>query len=72
MCLATPGKIKEIKEKAAKVDFMGKEITVKLELLTNPKVGEWIIAHKNLAIGKLPENDALEIINLIKKSGHVH
>jgi hydrogenase assembly chaperone HypC/HupF len=72
MCLATPGKIKEINEKTALVDFMGKEVWIKLELLTNPKKGEWVIAHKDLAIGKVPENDALEIINLIKESGHSH
>jgi hydrogenase maturation factor len=43
------------------------EYKVELSLIDKPKVGDWILAHADLAVSKLPEKEALEIIELIKR-----
>jgi len=63
MCLAIPGKIKEIKGKVAKVDFSGviQEANISLmdiELKTN----DYVLIHAGFVIQKLLAKDAKEII----------
>jgi hydrogenase expression/formation protein HypC len=53
MCLATPGKIIEVKKgKKALVDFQGlkKEIDISL---VKASVGDWVIVHAGFAIEKI-------------------
>lgn len=66
MCLATPLKIKKIKEKMASVEHGGRNFNVSLSLIPGAKIGDWILAHSEMAISIIPEKDALEILNLIK------
>ncbi|WP_297092754.1 HypC/HybG/HupF family hydrogenase formation chaperone [Thermococcus sp.] len=62
MCLAVPGRVIEIKGKVAVVDFGGVRREVRLDLLPNVEVGDYVIVHTGFAIEKLDEKRALEIL----------
>ena len=66
MCLATPAKIISIKDKMAEVDDGHARKKVHLVLIKNPKIGEYLLVHTNLAISKIDKKEAKEIINLNK------
>ena len=63
MCLAIPGKIIEVDGTKAKVDFLGNILNVELSLVT-AGVGEYVLVHAGVAIASLPEDEALETVNL--------
>lgn len=67
MCLATPMKLIRIEDGFGFVEHDNKEYKVTLSLIDDPKVGDWILAHADLAVSRLPEKEALEIIELVKK-----
>ncbi|MCX6811353.1 MAG: HypC/HybG/HupF family hydrogenase formation chaperone [Candidatus Berkelbacteria bacterium] len=67
MCLATPAKIISIKNKMAEVDDGHAKKKVYLVLIKNPKIGEYLLVHTNLAISKIDKKEAEEIINLISQ-----
>lgn len=62
MCLAVPGKIIEIEGKTAIVDFGGVKREVRLDLLPDVAVGDYVIVHTGFAIERLDEKRALEIL----------
>ncbi len=68
MCIATPMKIKVIKDGKAVVEHGGKDFNVSLQLIPRAKVGDWVLAHGELAINILPENEAFDILELISKT----
>lgn len=68
MCLATPLQIKKIERTTAFVDHDGKAFPVSLQLIPNAKVGDWVLAHGEIGISILPESEAHDILNLIKKA----
>ncbi|MDF2533363.1 MAG: hydrogenase assembly chaperone hypC/hupF [Clostridia bacterium] len=50
MCLAIPARIVDVNECNAKVDIMGVESWVNIQLIENPKPGEYILVHAGCAI----------------------
>jgi hydrogenase expression/formation protein HypC len=72
MCLATPMKLVRIDDEYGFVEHGGKEYRVSLSLIDEPKVGDWLLAHGEIAVSRVPEEDALEIIELISKSEASH
>jgi hydrogenase expression/formation protein HypC len=62
MCLAVPGKVVEIQGKTAVVDFGGIRREVRLDLLPEVGVGDYVIVHTGFAIERLDEERALEIL----------
>ena len=50
MCLAIPAQIMSLEEYSAKVDIMGVESEVNIQLVENPKVGDYILVHAGCAI----------------------
>lgn len=64
MCLATPAKIINIKGKMAEVDDGQNKKMVHLALIKKPNIGDYLLIHANLAISKLDNKEAKEIINL--------
>ncbi len=66
MCLAFPGKIIEIKDDIATVDY-GSEKR-KAKLVKDFKVGDYVLVSAGLAIQKVPEKEAIEALKLIKNS----
>jgi len=68
MCLATPVKLKRIEKNFGFVDNGSTEVKVSLSLISKPRVGDWILVHGGLAINKLDEKQAKEILKLVRCS----
>jgi len=73
MCLAVPGKIKEIYDadgaRMGKIDFDGISKEVCLEYLPDIAVGDYAIVHVGFAIQKLDEDSALETLRIFREMG---
>lgn len=67
MCLAIPGKILEIDENTALIDFDGIKQKVIIALIQNPEIGKYVIVHAGYAIEQINEEEAMEAINQWKE-----
>lgn len=67
MCLATPSKIIEIKDGKAVVGSGDHTHTVDLSLIKEPKIGEYLLIHGDMAINKVPEEEAKKILSMIEE-----
>lgn len=67
MCLAIPGKILEIDENTALIDFDGLKQNVIVALIQNPEIGKYVIVHAGYAIEQINEEEAMEAINQWKE-----
>ena len=67
MCLAIPGKILEINENSALVDFDGIKQNVIIALIQNPEIGKYVIVHAGYAIEMMNEKEAKEAIDQWKE-----
>jgi hydrogenase expression/formation protein HypC len=61
MCLAIPAQIMSLEEYSAKVDIMGVESEVNIQLVENPKVGDYILVHAGCAIQSI-DSDYFEYL----------
>jgi len=58
MCLGVPGRVIEIHDNEALVDFFGVRRRVRLELVDQPvEPGDYILNHVGYAIRRIPEDD---------------
>lgn len=53
MCLAVPAQIMDINNYSATIDIMGLESTVNIQLIEEPKVGDYVLVHAGCAIQKI-------------------
>lgn len=53
MCLAIPARIVEIEEYNAKVDIMGVESLVNVQLVETPRTGDYVLIHAGCAIQRI-------------------
>ncbi|MFX1363891.1 MAG: HypC/HybG/HupF family hydrogenase formation chaperone [Promethearchaeota archaeon] len=67
MCLAIPGKILEIDQNSALVDFDGIKQNVIIALIQNPEIGKYVVVHAGYAIEMMDEKDALVAIEQWKE-----
>ncbi len=67
MCLAIPGKILEINDNSALVDFDGIKQKVIIALIQNPEIGKYVIVHAGYAIEMINEEEAKEAIGQWKE-----
>ena len=67
MCLAIPGKITEIKDGIAVVDY-GEEKREARLINEDIKVGDYVVVQNKLILQSIPENEAIESIKLWKKA----
>jgi len=67
MCLAIPGKILNIDENSALVDFDGIKQKVIIALIQDPEVGKYVIVHAGYAIEMIDEQEALKAIEQWKE-----
>ena len=67
MCLAIPGKILEIDENTALIDFDGIKQNVIIALIQSPEIGKYVIVHAGYAIEQINEEEAMEAINQWKE-----
>ncbi len=64
MCLAVPGRIIEIEDQTAKVDFGGITREANLMLIEDATVGEYVLIHAGFAIQRLSAEEAEETLRL--------
>ena len=68
MCLGVPGRIVEIHENEALVDFFGVRRRVRLELVDQPvEPGDYILNHVGYAIRRIPEDDIQGTLRLYEE-----
>ncbi len=63
MCVALPGKVIEIKERDAVVDFNGNQVTARAGLV-DVKVGDYVLVHAGCVIQKVSQQDMEDLENL--------
>ncbi len=63
MCIAIPGKVLELYENRAKVDFNGNIVDVNTGLV-EPEVGQYVLVHAGCAIEVMEQDRAQELIDL--------
>lgn len=68
MCLATPMKIIKIKGKKAIVKSHHHTHEIDLSLLKNPKIGDYVLVHKDMAINKVPKKEVQKIFKMINEN----
>jgi hydrogenase expression/formation protein HypC len=62
MCLSIPAKIISIEGSMAEVSVGGTLFKAGLQMIENPKPGDYILLHAGFAIQKISEEDANETI----------
>ncbi len=65
MCLGIPGKILEINGNMAKTSVGGTIVNAGLHMLSDVRVGDYILIHTGFALQKISEEEALETLKLI-------
>ena len=68
MCVALPGKVIEMKERDAVVDFNGNQVTARAGLV-DVKVGDYVLVHAGCVIQKVTQQDMEEMKNLKELMG---
>jgi hydrogenase expression/formation protein HypC len=77
MCLAIPGKIIEITAqlddvfRTAKVSFGGIHKEINLCMVPDAQIGDYVLVHVGVAIGKVDEDEAIKVFNYLKDMGEV-
>ena len=68
MCVAIPGKVIELKDRDAVVDFNGNQVTARAGLV-DVKVGDYVLVHAGCVIQKVTQQDMEEMKNLKELMG---
>ncbi|NQU84106.1 MAG: HypC/HybG/HupF family hydrogenase formation chaperone [Parcubacteria group bacterium] len=61
MCLSFPIKIEKIENGSVVIKNDHGNLKINISLIKNPKVGDWLLVHANLAIKKISKKEAYEI-----------
>ena len=65
MCLGVPGKVIEVRDMFATVDFWGVRRQVRLDICDEPVVaGDYVLNHVGFAIRRIPEEEVAETLAL--------
>jgi hydrogenase expression/formation protein HypC len=67
MCLAVPLRVIEIEGKMARVESGGAQTRCRVDLLGDVAVGDYVLVHAGLAIGRLDEEEAQETLRLLRQ-----
>jgi hydrogenase expression/formation protein HypC len=67
MCWAVPARIVEIDGHVGSIELAGILREVGLQLLTEPKVGDYVLVHAGFAIQKVDEEEALKTLELLNE-----
>lgn len=68
MCVALPGKVIELNDRDAVVDFNGNQVTARAGLV-DVKVGDYVLVHAGCVIQKVSKQDMDELANLNELMG---
>lgn len=76
MCVALPGKIIKVDEETgiATAEVMSNEETrkVSVAMLENPKIGDWVLIHDDLALSRITQEEAKENQKIYEQSLEHH
>ncbi|MFA4934314.1 MAG: HypC/HybG/HupF family hydrogenase formation chaperone [Candidatus Methanoperedens sp.] len=64
MCLAVPARITTINGEEAVLDYGGVTRKANISMLSDVKVGDYVLVHVGYAISKMDEEEALETLKL--------
>lgn len=65
MCLGVPGRVVELNENLALVDFWGVRRQVRLDIVDQPvAIGDYVLNHVGFAIRRIPEEEIEETLAL--------
>ena len=67
MCLAIPAKVTAIRDMIADVEIDGTTTTADISVLSDVKLGDYVMVHAGLAIQKYDEEDALTDLALLRE-----
>lgn len=65
MCLGLPLTIVEVNEKNAVGEMNGVRRNIRIDLVPDVKIGDYVMVHAGFAIEKISEKDALETIDAV-------
>lgn len=68
MCVALPGKVIEINEKTAVIDFSGNKVTARTGLV-DVAVGDWCLVHAGCILQKVSTDEAENLTDLMHEVG---
>jgi len=76
MCLAVPGKIVELTQdeplaRRGKVDFGGAVKAINLSLVPEAGMGDYVLVHVGVAIGRVDEREALRVFEYLREIGEL-
>ena len=60
-------KVEEIKENTAKCDYFGNKRDIRIDIIPELKVGEYVLVHAGFAISKLKEEEGRERLEALKE-----
>jgi hydrogenase expression/formation protein HypC len=66
MCVAVPAEIVEIKEHEALVNFGGVKKLVNIDLVSDVKIGDYVLLHAGCAIQKIDKEEAEITLEIFK------
>jgi hydrogenase expression/formation protein HypC len=67
MCFAVPLRLTVVEGARGVVSNAGIDLEIRLDLLENPRVGEYVLVHAGYAIQLMEESEAAENIALIEE-----
>lgn len=67
MCIALPATIKSLHGSVARVGIMGCESEVNIELIEEPKIGDFILVHAGSGIQKINQEYFNEVQELMEE-----
>lgn len=70
MCVAAPGKIIEINNDTAVIDYNGNKVNANIGIV-DVKIGDYVLVHAGLIIQVLPEDEAKNMIELFEELGEL-
>ena len=65
MCVAAPGRVLEIKNNIAKIDYNGNTVEANAGIV-NIKPGDYALVHAGLVIQRIDEKEAAEMTKLFR------
>jgi hydrogenase expression/formation protein HypC len=67
MCLAVPMRIESVSGSHGIASFSGAQYEVRLDLLDDPKPGDFVMVHTGIAIARVDAEDARETLELLRQ-----
>ncbi len=70
MCLTFPYQIIRFEDQVTAIahDLKKQEKRVTISALVDIQIGDWVLVNANLAMQKIPADEALELIKLLKQN----